>query len=411
MTVYKRNGKFYIKGRIKKMDGSILNYNRLADNAKSIKEARNYETDFLRKYQDIEISNRQITFQELCDKYMEQYVGFKNTSKARKKQMFNIACKTFGKDKINLITIASLRQFMSDFESKFSDKYCDSMFYALRNVFDYAVYEDYLQISPMTKVKRNINVNQIKKEMSFWEQGQFTTFIQYVDNQEAQTIFTFLYFMGVRKGELRALQWKDIDFANNIVKIYKTAPQSAKTIEDLTSPKTANSSRNITMPDIVVESLKEWKEIQKKIFGFNEDCFVFGFYRPEAPENIRRWLKEGIKKANEDGHELPDIRLHDFRHSHASYLINNMSDKFTDFDIAKRLGDTISTLHNTYAHWFKQADKSIIEFMNTDAKERNKSDDSESSKYSELIELKKLLDMGIITQEEFSQKKKQVLGL
>lgn len=86
-----------------------------------------------------------------------------------------------------------------------------------------------------------------------------------------------------------------------------------------------------------------------------------------------------------------------------------MSDKFTDFDIAKRLGDTISTLHNTYAHWFKQADKNIIEFMNTDAKERNKSDDPE--KYSELIELKKLLDMGIITQEEFNQKKKQVLGL
>ena len=39
MTVYKRNGKFYINGRIKKMDGSFLNYNRLADNAKSIKEA------------------------------------------------------------------------------------------------------------------------------------------------------------------------------------------------------------------------------------------------------------------------------------------------------------------------------------------------------------------------------------
>ena len=51
----------------------------------------------------------------------------------------------------------------------------------------------------------------------------------------------------------------------------------------------------------------------------------------------------------------------------------------------------------------------FIEFMNTDAKERNKSDDPE--KYSELIELKKLLDMGIITQEEFNQKKKQVLGL
>lgn len=89
-----------------------------------------------------------------------------------------------------------------------------------------------------------------------------------------------------------------------------------------------------------------------------------------------------------------------------------MSDKFTDFDIAKRLGDTVQTLHDTYAHWFKQADKKIIDFMNTDAKDNIKADNSsEGDKYSELIELKKLLDMGIVTQDEFNQKKKQVLGI
>ena len=49
--------------------------------------------------------------------------------------------------------------------------------------------------------------------------------------------------------------------------------------------------------------------------------------------------------------------------------------------------------------------------MNTDAKESAKADNTESNKYSELVELKKLLDMDIITQEEFNQKKKQVLGI
>ena len=64
--------------------------------------------------------------------------------------------------------------------------------------------------------------------------------------------------------------------------------------------------------------------------------------------------------------QIPSIRIHDLRHSHASYLINNMAAGFTDFDIAKRLGDTVSTLHSTYAHWFKSADKSIIDFMDKD---------------------------------------------
>ena len=411
MTVYKRNGNYYIKGNIRKMDGTLAYYHRKANNVRTLKEAKNYEVDFLRKYQDIEVSKTQITFQALCDKYLKQYTGVKNSSKIRKTQLLKKICDNYGKEKINLITVKSLRKYIADQEARYSSEYCDAIFYALKNVFEFAVYESYLEISPMAKVKRNVNINSVKKEMNFWEQEQFNIFMQYVDNQEARTIFTFLYYMGVRKGELRALQWKDVDFVNNIVKIYKTAPQLAKSVDDLTAPKTTNSNRNITMPNNVIKSLKEWKDTQKQIYGFNEDCFVFGFFRPEAPENMRRWLKNGIKAANEDGHDLPEIRVHDFRHSHASYLINNMSDKFTDFDIAKRLGDTISTLHSTYAHWFKQADKNIIEFMNTDAKESAKADNTESNKYSELVELKKLLDMDIITQEEFNQKKKQVLGI
>ena len=43
-----------------------------------------------------------------------------------------------------------------------------------------------------------------------------------------------------------------------------------------------------------------------------------------------------------------------------------MSAGFTDYDIAKRLGDTVATLHNTYAHWFKRKDENIINFMNMD---------------------------------------------
>ncbi len=80
---------------------------------------------------------------------------------------------------------------------------------------------------------------------------------------------------------------------------------------------------------------------------------------PLDPETVRRVKREKVKAANEKDEnknkQLELIRVHDFRHSHASYLINNMSDQFTDFDVAKRLGDTVQTLHNTYAHWFKTA--------------------------------------------------------
>ncbi|MCB7347817.1 hypothetical protein LIZ33_16400, partial [Desulfovibrio desulfuricans] len=67
---------------------------------------------------------------------------------------------------------------------------------------------------------------------------------------------------------------------------------------------------------------------------------MFGFDKPLDPETVRRVKREKVKAANEKDEnknkQLELIRVHDFRHSHASYLINNMSDQFTDFDVAKR---------------------------------------------------------------------------
>ena len=166
------------------------------------------------------------------------------------------------------------------------------------------------------------------------------------------------------------------------------------------------------MPKRIHDSLKELYKTQKEYEGFTQDCFVFGFDKPLDPETVRRVKREKVNAANEKDEnknkQLELIRVHDFRHSHASYLINNMSDQFTDFDVAKRLGDTVQTLHNTYAHWFKQRDKSIIDFMDGRSNEMKQ---NHSSGFTELKELKELLDLEIITFEEFEIKKKKLLGI
>lgn len=95
-----------------------------------------------------------------------------------------------------------------------------------------------------------------------------------------------------------------------------------------------------------------------------------------------------------------------------SYLINNKADQYSDYEIAQRLGDTVETIRKTYAHLFKDADRKIIEFMNKDtSKDETMPVQPKTSKYDELKELKELLDIGIITNEEFTAKKKQLLGI
>nr|DAQ51394.1 MAG TPA: hypothetical protein [Caudoviricetes sp.] len=48
-------------------------------------------------------------------------------------------------------------------------------------------------------------------------------------------------------------------------------------------------------------------------------------------------------------------------------MINNMVTRgkvnFSAYDIAKRLGDELDTVLRIYAHWFPQADKDIVNFM------------------------------------------------
>ena len=153
--------------------------------------------------------------------------------------------------------------------------------------------------------------------------------------------------------------------------------------------------------------MAEWMGQLKASPRWSKDCFLFGITEPVSAETLRRYFKEYIALAG-----VKEIRIHDLRHSHASYLINNMTDDYTVYDIAKRLGDRVDTVLSTYAHWFKAADRRLVDSMNRNMdNKQSAASGAVSSSYGELRELKELLDIGIITTEEFSMKKKQILGL
>ena len=419
MTVFKKNDKWYMSGKIKKDDGKYYSYTKLAQGCKLQKEAKEYERLFRKQYQDIQVSIRYITFKELSQKFLDS-LNVKQVTLRTYRDVLDKVNDVMGNKKINLITKDYLQKYIRDLEKDYSSNYVEKHYYNIRSVFNYAVENDYLQMNPMSKVKLFVNKDEVKKEMLFWEPDEFNQFISAVEDQEMKTLYTFLYFMGTRKGEALALQWKDVDFKNDIVQIYKSVTTKVKGASyTITSPKTKNSIRNIPMFKIVRDSLMAWKEVHQKMYGFSEDCFVFGFYRPMPDERPRKQMIKALDKLNEgkpEDQQIKRIRIHDFRHSHASWLINNMGKyDFSDYDIAKRLGDTVQMLHSTYAHQFKDSGRNIIYSMENDTPNAKTSvqqvETKPEGKYSELIELKRLLDMGIITQEEFDKKKKQILDL
>ena len=260
-----------------------------------------------------------------------------------------------------------LQKYINECDAKYSKRYVEKLYFSLTKLFKYAVRAEIIESSPMTKVYKDARAGEMEKEMLFFEPEEFEKYLSVIDDPRDRAMFSTLYWMGLRKGEMMGLQWKDINFKDRTMRIDKTVITINRLKPNPTTPpKTKNSYRTITMPQKLIDELLAYKRIAEQFACYGPQMYVFGDDKPISAETLRRKNKQYIAEANRRGYDLPEIRIHDYRHSHASYLINNMSAGFTDFDIAKRLGDTVETLHSVYAHWFRAGDKGIIDFMDND---------------------------------------------
>ena len=187
------------------------------------------------------------------------------------------------------------------------------------------------------------------------DEVEFKKFINEVDRIDHKSFFSFLYFTGCRRGEALALNWEDFDFANAKVRINKSITRKIEGKSWLvTTPKNASSIRTISLPANLLSLLEEYRKWQKQ--KYPDAIFVFGSYAPFAGTNIDRSFSEFCKKAN-----VERIRIHDLRHSHASFLI---SKGISVVAIAKRLGHkNIEQTLNTYSHMMPDEDKKLIEYL------------------------------------------------
>jgi integrase len=211
-----------------------------------------------------------------------------------------------------------------------------------------------------SKITNFVNPNEIKKEMDYYTLDEFKQFISCEDDLKFKCFFETLYFCGLRRGEARALQWNDIDFEDKELRINKncvTIGNESSSNYQLTSPKTRTSNRIIPIPDSLLEDFKKLLEEDKRRYGFKNTWFVFGTDVPLKNSKLRLRKNQICNKAN-----LRQIRIHDFRHSCASLLINNGANITM---VAKYLGHAkIDETLNTYSHMYKSKLNDIVGTIN-----------------------------------------------
>ena len=213
-------------------------------------------------------------------------------------------------------------------------------------------------ITQITKiVDTSVSTQLSDAEINCWEYEEFNTFIQCVDDDLYFKIFNFLFYTGVRKGEMLALNWNDINFNDKTLSINKTLTvHLGLGTYQITTPKTKNSIRIIDLDDNLCELLRKHYESESKIYGFNKSMFIFGNIKPISATTLSRRLEHYISVS-----EVKKISPHGFRHSDATMLLsNNISTRAVD----DRLGDTVEVIEKTYYHVLPKTRSIPVNFIN-----------------------------------------------
>ena len=292
--------------------------------------------------------------------FEEVYVKFKIYVRYRhKKQGYYNICHDFecrilpyfkNKNIYNLSKIDFLNWQDLILSFNFSNSYNKRLYYVFNSFIDYCV--KYYDLP--NNLLRSIGSFPKKiehKKFDFYNLDEFYLFVSNIDNPIYKAYYIFMFYTGCRPGESMALRFCDIDdhYVHIEHNIHRKGDRS------LDTPKNQSSIRDI----IINDDLKEFLLSLKKLYSnCDENYFVFGGSKPLSSTTADRVKKKACDKAN-----LRVITQHQFRHSSATFLLNN---NIPISEISRRLGHSkISTTLDIYCHNDLSHEKRVLAILSS----------------------------------------------
>lgn len=301
------------------------------------------------------------TFKEVYELWFANYKHTVKESSAQRVQYLfkNQILPKFGHMRINKINTAVCQKIVNEWNEENAPTRLRSY---TKKIFTYAMSINIISSNPMDNIliPRKINPQKVEKE-NFLDRYQLKEFLLLVKQQEPINIYAMLHvlaYTGLRKGELAALTWNDIDFANQTLSVTKTGYYLIGN-PYITSTKTNKATRIISVDNSTISLLKQWKLEQKKLLlsrgiPIKSDKKQLVFSNDKNNLIYNSFLNEILRKYSQY-----NITPHGFRHTHASLLFEaGASIK----QVQERLGHTnINTTLEIYTHVTKEAEKESVE--------------------------------------------------
>ena len=310
-----------------------------------------------------------MTFEEYSNIFIKNYCEV-NVSKVTLKdyqQMLNRILPLLGSTKLKKVSTFMLDKMYQKIKSgqkgkELSPKTMSHYYNLMSLMFKQAKKWKFIDSNPnedATKPKL------LKKQRNFYDSEQVAELLKCLSNEnlKTKTIITLALDSGMRRSELCALRWGDIDFTNNTIYIDNSL-KVVHGVVDEDRAKTEYSVRTIMLSSSTMRLLAEYKEAQNEYIVTmgnkwvgTDRVFTARDGKHMHPDTTNKLLQKFLTKYN-----LPKLSFHELRHTCASVLNSNGIDPKT---ISERLGHSdISVTMNIYTHSFsdnKKASASVFD--------------------------------------------------
>ncbi|MFN3206804.1 site-specific integrase [Bacillus licheniformis] len=333
---------------------------------KTKKEAVAAAAEFQKEIDNNALIRNDITFEDVFKEWWAVHSKtIKRSTRYSKLSKFNKhILPLFGKLKIKDITKAYCQKAINRIAQEINS--AQDVKIQANLVFKYALRMDYISTNPMAYVvipKKEENfLSDEEEKRNFWEKDEIKIFLDKAHSQLKQqdyVMFYVLIFTGMRKGELLALEWKDVDIKERTINIKQTLFfEDGK--EVIQTAKKYHSKRIIKIDEQTAQILKKWRTQQKEMLLSNgitteaKYVLIRDDMRPLRLAYPNDILNRIIAK-----NKLHRITIHGFRHSHASILFEAGASLK---EVQARLGHKeIQTTMNIYTHVTKTAKEKTAE--------------------------------------------------
>lgn len=297
--------------------------------------------ELIRQYSGLTIDKDNIYFHDFLDNWLSEikllikpstWESYDKTVQGKVKKYFD------SKQKLDTISSADITEYLcflsvngkSSGSGGLDKKSVKNIKGVLSSAFEYAVNKSYIKENPVAKSKMPVFADKIKEDVPEYSADEIKRLLKTAKEQDSH-IYIFLLlacYTGLRKGELFAVKWSDINYQTKMIKVTKNRTGTRKSVtEQILIPKTDSSIRKIPLNDFVLDELKAERKRQREYEDFlgngydKTNDFIIRNKDGKPYSNlsaINRVLNRLETKAG-----LHHCTIHGLRHSVASILDDN----------------------------------------------------------------------------------------